>query len=198
MTGSVNGHGRDEMERAQPAGQLKRRGLIAAAAALVAGALAKASERLAQAADGGNFILGQNNSTASETKITRNLGTTAGLVAFGVNNTANGGTGIDSSTSGAGFAGVLGVNGSPASVPTGSGGIGVAGVNFNVTPTANGIGVLGQVLAPSSVGVRGISFANSPSAVAVQGLSNFDGSGPGIGVHGRSAGIGVEGDSTNS
>src|SRR6266540_2363630 len=71
-------------------GQLKRRGLIAAAAALVAGALAKASERLAQAADGGNFILGQNNSTASETKITRNLGTTAGVVAFGVDNTLKG------------------------------------------------------------------------------------------------------------
>src|SRR6266508_4994759 len=122
MTGSVNGHGRDEMERAQPAGQVKRRGLIAGAAALAAGALAKASERLAQAADGGNFILGQNNSTASTTTITRSG--SAGNTAFFVNNNANGGTGIFSGTRGAAFVAVGGENVSPASSPSGLGGIG--------------------------------------------------------------------------
>src|SRR6266542_975448 len=168
MTGSVNGHGRDEMERAQPAGQVKRRGLIAAAAALAAAAFAKASERLAQAADGGNFILGSSNTTASTTFITR-FGS-AGLPAFFVDNQANGGYGIFSTTSGAGFAAVNGQNSSPASSPTGTGGFGVFGANSNGSASANGTGVLGLASAASSVGVRGVN----------------------------SAGIGVEGDSTNS
>jgi len=156
------------MERAQPAGQVKRRGLIAAAAALAAAAFAKASERLAQAADGGNFILGSSNTTASTTFITR-FGS-AGLPAFFVDNQANGGYGIFSTTSGAGFAAVNGQNSSPASSPTGTGGFGVFGANSNGSASANGTGVLGLASAASSVGVRGVN----------------------------SAGIGVEGDSTNS
>src|SRR6266540_1521192 len=187
-------------------GQLKRRGLIAAAAALGAAWLAKlAGTECAQAAHNTNIAydsqtvlhVDQINTTASTTSITR-LSGPGDVTAFSVSNSTNRGFGIESSTSGAGFAGVFAQNNSPASSPSGLGGMGVRGGNFDSSATANGIGVEGQVFAASSVGVRGINTANSPSAVAVQGLSNDIGTGPGIGVHGKSAGIGVEGDSTNS
>ena len=93
-------------------------------------------------------------------------------------------------------AGVFGENGSPGFENV-LGGIGVFGENGSTNSAANGIGVFGRVDAATSVGVRGINTAGSPGAVAVQGLSQ-SGSGPGIGVHGKSGGIGVEGDSTNS
>ncbi len=181
-------------------GSLKRRGLMAGAAALVAAALARlAGPERAQAAhdsftgytSDNTMHVEVNNTTASETRIRRSG--VAGVTAFSVNNFANGGIGIDSFTSGAAAAGVFGENDSPF-------GTGVEGVNFSASATANGIGVLGEVGAASSVGVRGVNIANSPSAVAVQGSSvHFSGALlSGIGVHGQSAGIGVEGDSTNS
>ncbi len=194
----------DEQQQTTPSGrvgQLKRRGLIAAAAALGAAWLA----RLAEAAheptettyDGQHVMhVDQFNTTAGLTAIRRSGG--SGLMAFFVDNTANGGDGILSEGRGEGFAGASAQNNSPASSLTGTGGFGVVGQNASSSATANGIGVFGIVSAASSVGVRGLNFASSPSAVAVQGLSGNTGTGPGIGVHGKSAGIGVEGDSTNS
>ncbi|HYU18121.1 MAG TPA: hypothetical protein VEQ11_05445 [Chloroflexota bacterium] len=197
----------DEQQQTTPSGrvgQLKRRGLIAAAAALGAAWLARlAGPERAQAAHDGSLDqtvlhVDLNNTTASTTQITRSG--SAATTAFFVNNQANGGVGIFSLTAGAGSgsAGVFGGNNSLASGPTSLGGFGVIGQNGNSSATTNGIGVLGRVSAASSVGVRGTNMAFSPSAVAVQGLSGDDGTGPGIGVHGKSAGIGVEGDSTNS
>src|SRR6266540_2835095 len=172
MTGSVNGHGRDEMERAQPAGQVKRRGLIAAAAALAAAGLAKlAGPERAEAthtvggtpnADSIALHVGQFNPANDQTTLNRSTA----------------GSGLVVSTVGAGSRGVFGSNSTPGGAPDALGGIGILGWSFAAGPNANAVGVLGEVGAASSVGVRGTNFANSASAVAVEGLS-VAGAGPG-------------------
>ena len=67
---------------------------------------------------------------------------------------------------------------------------GVAGEN-----SQSGAGVRGLTASTTHAGVEGINTGNG---VGVQGLSHFDGTGPGIGVHGKSAGVAIEGDSINS
>ena len=65
-------HGR-EGPRSQPTGEsgtFKRRGLLVAAGTLLAGALAKASERVARATDGLAIIAGQANASTLETSST--------------------------------------------------------------------------------------------------------------------------------
>src|SRR5690349_4600164 len=49
---------------------LARRGILAAASAVVAGLLAKASERVAGATDGSALIVGQNNTSTAKTTLT--------------------------------------------------------------------------------------------------------------------------------
>ncbi len=170
-------------------GQLKRRGLIAGAAALVAAGLARlAGPGRAEATHGpadavGALHVGTTNPATAQTRLERSSNGVALFV---------------KAVGGVGNAAVVGQNDTPGGVPGQAGGTGVEGLSLATDPNANAVGVLGRVSAASSVGVRGINDANSTSAVAVEGLSFFDGSGRGIGVRGKSAGIGVEGDSTNS
>src|SRR6266540_1679681 len=185
--------------RAGTTGQVKRRGLIAGAAALLAAGLAKLAEAAHKPTEttyDGQHVLhvDQVNTTASITEIRRSG--SANGPALQVNNLANGGDGMVAATIGAGKAGVLGENNSAADSPGGLGGIGVLGHNSNTSPTTNSIGVQGFVLTPSSVGVQGINFGNSASAVAVQGLSADGGVLlSGVGVHGKSgSGTGVGGE----
>jgi len=182
--------------RAGTTGQVKRRGLIAGAAALLAAGLAKLAEAAHKPTEttyDGQHVLhvDQVNTTASITEIRRSG--SANVPALQVNNLANGGDGMVAATIGAGKAGVLGENNSAADSPGGLGGIGVLGHNSNTSPTTNSIGVQGFVLTPSSVGVQGINFANSASAVAAQGLSADGGVLlSGVGVHGKTgSGTGV-------
>src|SRR3954465_705202 len=77
--------------RSQPTGEsstFKRRGLLVAVGTLLAGALAKASERVARATDGLAIIAGQANASTLETSLNRTGNT--GPITFHVTNSSGG------------------------------------------------------------------------------------------------------------
>ena len=191
-------------------GTLKRRGLLAGAAALLGAGLAKLArtERVQAAHDGGpdQTVLhaDEQNTTSGTTTIFRSGG--AGVTTLQVYNSASGGVAVVAHATGTGIggAGLYGVNNTPASGDFANtvGGVGVFGFNNSTEPTARGIGVWGQVLSATGVGVRGENRADNTNAVGVQGVSQNTDSGAllrGIGVQGLSgAGTGVRGASTSS
>ncbi|HLH21988.1 MAG TPA: hypothetical protein VK066_05670 [Chloroflexota bacterium] len=163
-----------------------RRGVLAGVAAIVAGWLAKASERVAQAADGGNLIIGQTNTSTNTTYLNRNgstlsTGTNVGLI---VNNDGAS-DGIRGATSGNNNYGVWGINYS-------SGGIGVRGVGDTGVfgDSGSGIGVSG--FSTSQVGVLGTSpngqgvVGNAAQSAGVRGNSGGISGMPAAGVLGCS------------
>ena len=189
-------------------GVLKRRGLLAGAAALLAGGLAKlgAAQRVQAAHDGSpdQTVLHADtqNTTSGTTTIFRSGG--AGVTTLQVYNTASGGVAVVAQSTGTGIggAGLYGVNNTPAFGDlVVVGGVGVFGFNNSTEPTARGIGVWGQVLSATGVGVRGENRADDARAIGVQGVSQNTDSGAllrGIGVQGLSgAGTGVRGASTS-
>ncbi len=160
-------------------GGVKRRGLIAGAAALAAAGLAK--------------LAGAGRAEASHDSTTPY--TSDNTMHVDVVNTTLQTTTVLSSAAAGRVPALEGTNNNPATSPGGIGGIGVRGLNNSVSATANGIGVLGEVQAPTSVGVQGTNIG-SPG-IAVQGL-NGSGIGPGAGVHGKSgSGTGVKGEATS-
>jgi hypothetical protein len=180
---------------------LQRRGLMAGAAALVAGIFANASERIAEAIDHQPLIIGESNTATGTTSLSR-TGTTKGA-AFSTSNTngdaiyANA-TGEPPNANGVygesslGY-GLLGLSHAP-----GSGYAGVTGF----ADSAHGVsGVSSAAAGSGHAGVAGfgnsisgvVGTNNSNAAAAVQGTNT----GTGPGVRGDSnSGIGVVGQST--
>jgi hypothetical protein len=173
---------------------LPRRGLLAAAAAFVAGLVAKLSETPLSAGVDGDVVLGATNTEATPTSITNTM-TSFGAALF---LTANGGTGNRGlSSQGSGF-GVFGTTGNIAGM---AGGAGV----YGESDRANSYGVWGNSI--TGEGVHATSDSNaglfaesrtgnpifaqvSPDSttnnIAIYGLnlSSFAGPGPGAGGFG--------------
>jgi len=141
----------------------KRRGLFAAAAAMVAGVVARVSEQRVQAGTDGDVVLGATSTSTAQTTVRNNgdpnvVGTIAALVGIRSTNI------VDAF---GGSIGVFGVTDLPA-------GVGVSGAS----EAADGIGVTGDNLSGGGIGVSG--FASGPSAIGVRGVSNS-----GVGVYGQ-------------
>lgn len=140
------------------AGGLKRRGLIAGAAALALAVAARVApdERVAAGVDG-DVILGASNSTGSQTGITN---TTASSTAVFFSCTGGyDGWGIDSTASGYG---VIGRSNTPGT-------------------QTGGAGVYGETTRADSYGMRGYNSASSGTPVAVYGIASAS---YGVGVSG--------------
>ena len=188
---------------ARTGGSVARRGVLAGVAALVAGMLAKASERVAHAGgtQGTALICGDMNSAISETSLVRSG---AGVNANGLyvehDSTASAGAAVFGySVQAMGVRGRSGaqdgVRGSTDGSGQGSGTVGLYGAANR--PSGYVAGVLG--VAPTGVtAVQGI--ADSPGPVAPQGTAGVGGtSSTGYGVVGQStSNNGVYGISTNS
>lgn len=179
-------------------GVLKRRGLIAAVAAISAGLMAKVSTRVVEATDNSPVVLGQTQTSTNPTVINRSGPSTP---AFWVTNNAG------SAVNGSGTNGAIGLSGSSdvgvgtfSTSITNAGVLGVstnyAGVSGLSTPgpgvagsSSNGTAVLGQSSAGS--GVVGQAAGGQPG---VFGVGNS-----GAGVQGLSTNsAGVRGDSVNN
>ncbi len=173
---------------------VRRRGLVAGAAALVAGLMARgiADAPAVAAANGGDIIIGANNNATRTTTLSANPGFDTGGASSMIN--ADGSTGdlnapihgISASGSGnrSGVVGQGGSNGGTGLEGYGGGsGSGVHGIGNS------GIGVFGE--STSGPGVRGTSGATGGED-GVRGLAY----GTGRGVSGFGA-IGVQGNSTN-
>ena len=160
-------------------GRHGRRGLIAGAAVLAAGLLAKealAPERVA-ATDGSPLVVGVNNTTAAQTLLTGNF-TNGNQPMFFVDNTSGTGTGIEGLVGGSGF-GLFGQSASGAGVfGTSTSGPGVSGVGGS----GGGNGVLGT--ASGNDGVSGTTTATAVFA-GVRGLA------PKTGVFGTASNTGL-------
>ena len=155
-------------------GVLKRRGLLAAAAALAGAGLAKlARPEHVLAGTDGDVVLGAVNPPSGTVATTTAINATvAGNPGFRVTNNAAAteafADGIQGYASGDTLAGVFGANGSV-------NGIGV----FGAASATNGVGIRGRADAATGTGALGLSSAG----VAVSGQSST-----GIGVRGDSAG----------
>jgi hypothetical protein len=177
-----------------------RRGLIAGLAGLGAAAMMKLNGAgRASAANGDPILIGSAaNAGTSFTKLSISQNNDCAFV--GIN-----GSNINLGSGRLGLLGVAGLDTGPIAAATG-----VFGFSFNSGATA--IGVEGR--ANSGTGVRGVSNtstgfgvrgANGANGTGVKGVSNTgsddttDGTGNGIGVHGKSTGgAGVQGESVNA
>jgi len=150
-------------------GTLRRRGIIAGAAALAAGLLATKSESVAAGTDG-DVILGQANSSAFGTSLFLDAPSsiTGGIVLHVVSN-VNNNRAIDAQGSGT-SSGIAGTGG-------GSSGAGVIG-NGGIGGSADGVQGNGT---GAGVGVRGVGAPNGGAGVlgmgALQGTNSQIGSG---------------------
>ncbi len=165
---------------------LRRRGLLAAAVAVMAGLVAKITEQPVEAGVDGDVVLGAANTTASDTSIacTATDGTgllgqcTAGLNGRGVYGIGSGVGTLSLATNTSGGTGVYG--------STYGSGTGVWGNNL----FDNGIGVRGESVGESSFGVFGLSS----SWHAVRGQIPGDSSaGAAIAVYGENMSTGNRG-----
>jgi len=178
---------------------LRRRGLLAAIAAVVAGGLAKASERVAQAGgtQGTALIDGEVNTATNPTQL-NGQPTWSGQSVFVVDGTSVGARAIVGT--GGAAAGVQGILGAAAST-TGSAGVqgssssspGVRGDSDTSTGVFGYSGGLYGVEGSGPVGVFGQTAANG--GVGVSGAASS-----GVGVHGGvdTSGTGVRGDGNNN
>ena len=165
---------------------LKRRGILAGAAAFLAMGLAKASEQVARAADGGNLILGSagdaNNTASSTTRLF-----TGGNPGFRVVASVPTAAAIRGEATPSGsLSGVAGLVGSTAasSQPVAPSGV------FGRGDDAGQLGVYG--FSQGNIGLRGDSGAN----YGVYGTSTLtalrgEASGAGVGVVGVALGLGI-------
>jgi hypothetical protein len=163
---------------------LKRRGLVAGAAALIAGVVASRATQPVSAGADGDVVLGATNTTTATTRITNT--TASGGVALSLTAESGDsgigllalGSSIGVSASSSTFIGVAGASSSDT-------GAGVEGVAQN---NAGGTGVLGRSFSSTGVGVQG----TSTTGTGVIGQTNT-----GLfGVHGTSGapnGVGVGG-----
>jgi hypothetical protein len=167
--------------------------VLAGAAALLAGALAKAAERVARAADGEPLLLGRENAATGTTVLAQSSSTPADVLrvttSSGVGVAASGGaTGVSASGIGPGSSGV-GVFGF-------GGSTGVVGAGI----FAGGTGVVGTGTFVGSTGVRGTSIGASGTGVIGSGPVGVRGEGGATGVVASttsSAGTGLRGETTD-
>jgi hypothetical protein len=145
----------------------KRRGLFAAAAALVAAVVAKVTEQPVLAGVDGDVVLGAANTTANVTSINNTTANSEGIVGA-----------CTASTDGAGVVG-------------GGSGFGCVGIQTGSALLPNGAGVAGLGAQPGGYGVWGVNGASAP-AVGVRGESQ-NSAAAGIGVLGLGNGNGVFG-----
>ena len=170
---------------------MKRRGILAAAGAVVAGIVAKQAGQPVSAATGGTqgtpLIVGANYANG-----TANMGTQPTMVFNGLSTTGSyyaADAFVAASQSGSGVQGYAFTNG-----------VGVAGYNIGGT-ASNASGVYGS--AGSGIGVYGVSASSSGGGVGVQGAGNqdntFNTTGFPIGVRGsvQDTGYGVYGKAGN-
>ena len=175
--------------------RLKRGGLLAGAATLLAGMLAKASEAVARAADGEPLIVSQPNTATGTTALTRSNPSATGD-ALRVTNTRGigvygSGTGPASGDPFGGSSGVYGT-GNPGvwgSGTPGSGGVGVRAVGPSWGGRPGGRGGHGLL---ASGGISGLG-PYGPGTAGVVAMGGAD-TGPGVAATGGSfGGIGVVG-----
>jgi hypothetical protein len=207
----------DEQQR-QARGSVARRGVLAGLVALVAGALAKASERVAQAGDGSTLVLGSNaNQANNETVLTRGSGTPPAtgfaFQVFGAGNAAaiyghSSSIGVEGSSTGttglsAGVYGANGLNANSPQLPAGVHGTSLdhPGV-FGYSESRSGVegrrsggfvpsGYSAGVLGAAPSGVTGVQgIADSPGPIPPQGTAGVGGT--------RSSGYGVVGSSSSN
>lgn len=172
--------GRHRSEAADEPGVLKRRGLLAAAAAFVAGAIAKLSEQPVYAGADGDVVLGTINNAATTTVINSTatdghafqaIGSGAG---FGVWGTSPNGYPIFGQVAGGSSANTIAIYGANASSFTGgtpgAGGFGIYGISalghglVGATGTAGGAAIVG-----ATNGIAGAYAAAFYGPVAVTG-----------------------------
>ncbi len=166
---------------------MRRRGLIAAAAALAVGVFARSTEVSADA--GQNMVLGASNTSTVQTQL---IGTVAGLAALRVLNNYSLSNAFDTTvdaiqgfTSGAANIGVLGRNDD-------LNGVGIYGI------ASNGTGIAGQSIGGSAVSGNSTSGAGA-FLTSRTGTGAYGVTGSGTGVYGTSSsGIGVYGISNAS
>jgi hypothetical protein len=169
---------------------LKRRGLLAAGAAFVAGLVAKLSERPVSAGVDGDVVLGQFNTTSTPTTIENTTANSTGMATFCTGGTV--GWGLASEGSELGVYGHLTASGA-------AGGAGVFGDGFFRADSYgvwgfNGSGTGVRAESQSGLGIHGISISNSavlgqiPSssnanaiAIYAQNYSTYAGGSPGAG-----------------
>lgn len=196
----------DATQRAtEPA--VRRRGLIAGAAMLAAGLLAKQASEPVAANTGDPMILGQANTASSTTSLSTFISGVGG-VAFSVTTTTNNGTAIQGAGGETFGTGVVGTSPMGFGV-TGTGQNGVVGT----TNSPNGVGVSGDggstsvgVIGTGAIGVWGQTPAldnsslngvlgSATNGTGVAGLSTNH-----VAVYGYSGSnaVGVQGQSTNS
>jgi hypothetical protein len=164
-------------QRGQARGSVARRGVLAGVAALVAGVLSRASERVALAAGNGTALTMGNNDDATnaptnETRLVCGAGGSGSAALFVLNNSGNRASAI------------LGTSG------TYQGSVGFAPTGFA------GAGVQGVTLGNIGAGVRGVgavtaSLANEPARAGLAGYAQQDASG--VGAYGEGRGYGVQG-----
>jgi hypothetical protein len=177
---------------------IKRRGLFAVGAALVAGLVAKLTETPVSAGVDGDVVLGGVNSTPAQTTVVGSTAT-SGTGLLGLGQSGPLGRGLEGIGSQAGVFGISMGTGSPGAGVWGSGAAnspGVQGVNDSFTgvrgDSTSGMGVVGTSL--TSYGMfGGISPSSSANTIAVYGqnYSTYAGPSPGAG------GFGVYGISAN-
>jgi hypothetical protein len=131
---------------------LKRRGLLAAAVACVAGFVAKFSEQPVSAGVDGDVVLGTFNATGSTTAIT--------------NTASTGGVGFEAFCNGAGGFGIVGVGSDTGVYGLTGGGMGIRGVS------TSGYAMFGQISPLSS---------DNTIAIYAQNFSTYKGGNPGAG-----------------
>jgi hypothetical protein len=170
---------------------LKRRGLLAAAVAFVAGLVAKVTEQPVSAGTDGDVVLGAANFTAGTTRIACSSGTVG--TALRLESLVGGGSPalvVNGSTAGAIYADMIsdpdGFVGSAAILGVGVGfSAGLGGTNADGTAvrgvSESGIGVLGR--STSRSGVQG-QILSSSNAIAVYGENVSDYAGPSLGAGG--------------
>jgi hypothetical protein len=165
---------------------IKRRGLLAAMAALVAGVVGKVTERPVSAGTDGDVVLGADNVTQTTTQI-RGPVNTAGLV-VGADGPPAAIVGFNSRD-----AGVLGIHQGTSRLGPGLIGAGVWGY----TTSSQGAGVFGGGRGTNGIGVLGIS--GSTHSVVGRVVSDSPASGS-AGVYGlnEAQGFGIYGQSVNA
>lgn len=152
----------------EPGGRLGRRGILAAASALFAAALARLTGTgdTALATDGSPLIVGQSNSSSSSTGLATSSASSGLLIS-----NAGSGAAVQGNNGGSGI-GVLGQSGSGYGMEGTASGSGVGLVGFS----PNGVGLQGT--STSSGGVSGSSqtyygcYGVSNSGVGIGGLSS--------------------------
>jgi hypothetical protein len=168
---------------------LKRRGLVAGAAALIAGAVATQVAQPVSAGADGDVVLGASNTTTATTRITNTATGNGGIALFLTSESGSDGnglvalsTGIGVSASTSGSTGVAGASSSDT-------GAGVEGIAQN---NAGGTGVLGRSFSSIGIGVQGTSTGGTgvmgQTTTGLYGVFGTSGAPGGVGVGGTAKG----------